>query len=1651
MVFPRAELKALVDSQGIDAVKQVLVANSFTQLVLSGLNVETADDISQAAIDRFVDFDINRLNAEGLSPEQINLMQEALGQVDSDLRSYLKNGSDIALDFGKSLGDKLLRALGPIGITLSFMIASEEASALEAAGNSEAAKERMELWAVESASSEAAGVASGTIAGIGAAALVAAGIISAPVAIVTVIGASLAGGYFGAEGGNAFYDWLKAGSPEKREQLIADLSRLFFGDEINLPEDIRDGNFNFSNLDYVIRSIRETPAEIVDNARSDQAWAYAIRELNSFVVEGANYAQHNTDGSLDLSNLSDEYLTSRAQMIVIKGLFDRLGFDYDDRLNTFLGLLPAPIDGDYIYTDMTSGLTLDVDGFNPLTLESHRITFGSQNGERIEGGSIEDELYGMSGDDVLVGQAGNDYLEGGEGNDTYIFNTGDGQDIIRDQQGLNQLVINGNTIRQLQAVIGNLGVYQAVDNSGNLLDENTLYIINGNRLIITVGGVNSGDFITVENFDLANNAFGINQEALEPEEPITDNAFVWNAENLEARYGANFLNNAGYFLAYERITKGGWDHSQSMVYDAINDPYLIEQDGRTLGRFEGSGINDNLVGGDNVFNDLSGLAGDDNITAGNIGGFYIGGQGSDVLTGGLGNDFIWGGDNWQNRQNFLNQSQSLFDFYNENLQETVGDSNRIVGGAGNDVISAGAFDDFVRGGEDNDIVFGETGSDILYGEAGNDTVLGDSRSAFSINVANGEVIRSAYFEFFNDIDNSVVASTDFDDVINGGAGNDSLYGERGNDFILAETGNDVIQGDRVYTYSSANLITNLSENATQAAFTLSGQFHGDDVIYAGVGNDTVLGNGGNDTIYAGADNDFVLGDDHVTDEQYHGNDILYGEGGDDTLIGGMGNDQLYGGADNDTLLGDGEVIEEQGGPNQSLFRFRDNPQFTEGGDDVIDGGSGNDTLFGGAGDDLLLGGSGNDALLGGRDNDYLNGGAGDDELQGNQGDDILNGGNGNDVYVYEQNAGLDRIEQAGDGTDTLFFNQITLDRLSFSQEGNDLLILVDGNADQGIRVVNHFLGGDAAIEQIQAQGANTLFIRDIERLVASDIAKGDFDQVFTGTATDDEQLVGNTGNDRVRGLAGKDILFGLQGDDLLEGGSDNDRLIGGDGSSTNSGADTLVGGEGNDYLRGQDGNDTYIGGSGNDSFIYEAMNGTKVIDDQGGGIDTLYLQDFAIEDFAIEEIAFYRDGDDLIILPENDVSQKIEVLKHFTDVNNTLEFILYGEDALQASVFDLTQNIEAYPGDDALGGSTPPDTGNPDGGTTPGAGSPGGWDGDDTVIGTTNDDLLVGGLGDDSLEGQAGNDFLMGGVGDDTYIIDGASNDVIVDTDGVNRVQFAQGIGINDVTSGLTRANDDLVITIASTGNQLRISDFFSVTNTIATFEFADGARIQAEQIYGANAPVNSVSSGELLFATDTQPNVLGTDLSEVIMGNDADNELNGAGGDDYLAGGEGNDIYQITANHGVDTIIDRDGSNTLLFSAETNVTASNFFEKLSVFSNLDELYIDTGSGQVIVEDFFSLANTVSTFTFADGSQLTSEEIITAYGRTPPSQEGDIVLPESRVTETSLASMDASLSLIKQTDLLIDALSSLSHNADNEEVAIIQPRESTFITASTSL
>jgi Ca2+-binding RTX toxin-like protein len=188
----------------------------------------------------------------------------------------------------------------------------------------------------------------------------------------------------------------------------------------------------------------------------------------------------------------------------------------------------------------------------------------------------------------------------------------------------------------------------------------------------------------------------------------------------------------------------------------------------------------------------------------------------------------------------------------------------------------------------------------------------------------------------------VLSGTAFNDYLDAGDGDDTIYGGAGNDILIGNGGSDHIYGEA-----------------------------GDDVIYGAGGKagadviDFLDGGDGNDYIYGGENagaTEILIGG--------NGDDHLYSESGIDEIYGGNGNDYIDGGGDTDLLFGDA-------------------------GNDEMHGGDGPDTMNGGSGDDLMSGGSGTDKLAGEEGDDILYGGQGGGVAQGDS--DELWGGDANNT------------------------------------------------------------------------------------------------------------------------------------------------------------------------------------------------------------------------------------------------------------------------------------------------------------------------------------------------------------------------------------------------------------------------------------------------------------------------------------------------------------------------------------------------------------------------------------------------------------------------------------------------------------------------------
>nr|WP_269783233.1 calcium-binding protein [Marinibactrum halimedae] len=1170
---------------------------------------------------------------------------------------------------------------------------------------------------------------------------------------------------------------------------------------------------------------------------------------------------------------------------------------------------------------------------------------GSEGSETLEGGEGNDWLWANGGDDTLTGLDGDDWLLGGEGNDTFIFNTGDGHDTVVDAEGENTLVINGTAVEHLQAVMGESDVYQWVNADGEILDEETLFIANGDQLQILVGGANSGDSITVRDFHFDNNHFGLSfSEPEAPEMPEmpgnTDGMFVWNPEEITdiTETGSEWLAFRLWARLYPGLLEGPF-HGRAIYYDADHFAGRIT--------FEGSEYNDILIGAEGRRSFLYGNAGDDYIrddgyveVEPNMLNVFAGGSGSDTIIGGEGTDYLFGGhdslsigdtpstsSDWPTVNNF---GQWYSNLMTANLYDVEGDENTIYGGGGNDFISGDHYTDYLFGGDGNDRILGQRGDDIISGESGNDLIFGDSR----------------FRDFHNTVENliyyySSFVSTDsgqhtHDDILSGGEGNDHIFGELGNDTISGGEGNDTLMGDRSYRQNLSSLLTDGYDDTSQEAFQLAGELHGDDVLDGGAGNDYLYGNGGNDTLSGGEGNDWVIGDDHAIDLQYHGNDSLYGGAGDDVLIGGAGDDLIEGGEGNDSLYGDGHFYEtEEGvrvevGDNPADYGTGNDRLFGGAGEDQISGGAGDDYLSGDEGDDVLLGGGGSDVLRGGLGNDFVQdaldasssdinrlfGEGGDDTLLSAQGADILDGGEGSDMLFSQ------------DGNDTLLGGSGELDYL-IAGNGDDVLIggagtdYMFGQAGSDTYRFERGHGYDSVVDNGQNRFEFSHINASNVRVYSASLALG-------ADAATAPVTLSFGGGDAVTfsraAFSGGTFVFAngtVTADDLWSFALEQYQALNANlyGYTSNGVSGNEVGGGSSvSVSQAQSLNGLFQSDStGNESLGSVTSDGTTLdstTSDSTASEPRYYLLWFSGQLLAIDQAVANDEASDV-----NPADPLTWLQNGAVAVTGPVTYFENADGELMAGVPDGSGGFLPPAGavteytllPDGAGlltaapnfnGDTPP-TVTPDGVDSVTDGAEGDTSGvaaeNDILSGTDADDTLDSAEGNDVILGQAGHDQLNGGTGDD-ILMGGVGNDTLM-------------------------GNDD----------------------------------------------------NDRLFGEVGDDNLQGDRGEDYLDGGAGDDTLEGGAGEDTLVGGEGNDTldgglghdtYRISLNEGVDEIIDRSTynseiNNTLLFDSSIEegqvrvIRDGNTarFEVISL-SEYDEEGEEIPGGevvnQVIVQNYFS-------------------------------------------------------------------------------------------------
>lgn len=1236
------------------------------------------------------------------------------------------------------------------------------------------------------------------------------------------------------------------------------------------------------------------------------------------------------------------------------------------------------------------------------------------------GTDAAEELIGYESNDFIQGGKGNDRLQGLGGSDTYFFQLGDGQDEVANQD------IESTSVDSLKFGAGIQPAALAASRTGQ--DLVLSYSSTDN---VTIKGFfdNDGDSpASIDRVEFADGTQWSKQDLLNLvlQGTTGDDTVLGYGSNdqLVGGNGDDLLKGQGGDDTYIYRSGDGHDVIEELTgFDTLVLPDLNSE--QIILRREGNDLLvSNQVDGQTirVLDHFSSISKTPTAKALDHIRFA---DGATLDADGIGLATLAGTDD-----DDVISAHPDADFI-----EALGGNDEIYGLGGDDEVDGGAGDDRILGGDGNDLLFGGDGVDVLDGEYGDDQLRG-GKGNDTLNDFSGD--NQLFGEGGDDIISGygLLDGGDGDDLLEGsgellgGAGNDTLLGQ-GFDTLRGGAGDDVLEA-----YSNA-------------------WNQGSNILEGGTGNDTLYGSFGDDTYI------FNLGDGHdLLIERRPGEAYSNIEPSTDTLSFGAGiaagdldfvrrgNDLIIehaNGSDSITvqnwfqeptdhfklehfLFADGSELSQADVENRvtwqgtsgvdSFIGYRDL-------DDHIRLGDGDDKAWGRAGNDLIHGEGGNDYLEGEAGNDTLFGGSGNDQLDGGAGDDLLVGGTGDDKYIYAPDGGADVIDNSGGGYDGVFFsNGIGQDRLTFGRDGDDLLILVDGDTAQSVRVLDHFLGGDKAISYVQPSGGYLLTAERIGHIVAAQGVAGDFEALIEGTAAG-EQLAGYDGRDLLRGLAGNDTLFGMGGDDQIEGGDGNDYLSGGNGQHNGSGNDLLIGGAGNDILVGEDGDDTLIGGAGDDAYYYRANGGVDIVDNSGGGFDGVFLLDVPRS-----RLSFHRDGDDLVILVDSDLGQQVRVTNHFLGSDYAIDYV-QPDGGNYLTTAQIAAQLTALP--DGSGSEEPGEPGEPGEPTEPGNPSgPGeppvaGVGGDDLLVGTAGNDILLGGAGNDTLNGAAGNDTLIGGSGDDTYVYT-AGQDVIEEIGGADTLVFAGGITFNQVASGLMKSSNDLILRVnGSTANQVTLKDFFlGGDNLVETIVFETGGQLTAAQIFGAfglpvptptaafddiiqgstgdDAALDGAAGNDLLQGGNGDDVLFGDAGNDRLEGGNGDDILDGGTGNDTLVGGRGDDTYIFAAGGGQDVIDNSGGGvDTLHFEGISfNQVASGLMK------SGDDLVLNVsgGSDKVTIRNWFLGGDyVVDTITFASGGQITAAQLFGAFGLSNPDPVGSPVyqhLPDERAFGTVL-------------------------------------------------
>ncbi len=822
---------------------------------------------------------------------------------------------------------------------------------------------------------------------------------------------------------------------------------------------------------------------------------------------------------------------------------------------------------------------------------------------------------------------------------------------------------------------------------------------------------------------------------------------------------------------------------------------------------------------------------------------------------------------------------------------------------GADTLQGDANVDTFAGGAGADIIDGRAGADILNGGADADTILG------------------------GDGNDTMHGDTDAD-TLRGGKGGDTMYGGAGADILLGGDGDDTMHGDAgadTYMFNAGDGTDTITDNGGRLVF-----LQGANRVYAGATYTFVYGQGEAVTLTVSKNGSTLNVIEFTSDPLNY--DFFTRSGSIDTLIPArllvvplrVGSEEtpFVATADADIFAG------------SEIYNWVSYAESDEGVTiDLSPVAPATATVSGGwaRGDTLtairnLIGSSLADTLIGnGADNNF----------RGGEGADTLNGGAGEgDTASYEFAKEGVRVTFALTGEQQSDFDGTH----GFAANNNEAVgdILTDIEHIKGSNF-NDWLTGDALKNILRGLGGN-------DRLEGG----GDNDELYGGEG--DDTLVGDEGEDILDGGAGTDTVAyqyvgggirvnlarteaqidfdGTHGFNANDNDAVGDTLANIENIRGSNFADWLTGDDNDNKIQGETGNDRLDGGAGADTYLFGAGDGTDTISDDGEDNNIVFLQGTG-NAYAGATYTFVGGQGDAVTLTVRDSNSNTLNIIEFTSYPSGYSFstrVYAGDGSYTDTAIDPTllvlpprlgseenpfvatdapdtfvalqgadwvnyagseDGITIYLNDDPIYTSD----GWADGDELSGINNLIGSDEEDDLVGNSADNIIRGGDGDDTITGEEGEDTLQGGDG----------NDMLQGNEGADTIDG--GAGTKDIATYGNSSGKGVRVSLLLQGQGQKQIDFDSTHGFTANGNEAVGDTLtNIENLEGSdnNDWLTGDNNDNEIHGRNGNDRLEGNAGNDALYGNFNDDALYGGEGDDFLEGGLGADI--LDGGEGEDT-----------------------------------------------------------------------------------------------------------------------------------------------------